>query len=569
MKVPSLRSGKAKVVAAVAALAVVGGGSLLYIQAQEARKPEVQLTTARTSRITNSVVAVADIEAGNRNTITLSPSVKVVDVLVEEGQRVARGDLVAVLDTSEYASQLEQQGITLADAESTLGYLSGPSATGTNATGRNAVSQARVALENARAAEAAARRNLADAPGLSSVAVRQAEIGVEGARLNVDVARTNADAARDLNDNAVRQAEIALDIAEDASDRAASDLSDLKERLQDGLITHAEYDAQRPALEAAADRAQNACRSAQVALDTARVSEDTAVALADKAVKEADLAVASAEATLDEARKRAGSSRKDAQQAVSDAQRAVRSASIALANAQAGATAARAGDSERVSNQRSQVDLLDANIRYLVDKVEQGRLRAAVDGVVTRMDAVENHYPEQGDAIVVEGTSGYVAAVDVGQSDSAGLKPGQRATVTLKGIGTTFQGSVASVAAVAEKSATSSDRDPKVGVEVSVLDPDDTIRIGFEADVEILLEDKEGALQIGVDAVRSEPGTGRKYVFVVGEDRVLTRVFIATGIESADSVEVLEGLVDGQDCVLDPDDDLADGLKVRIAGGGR
>lgn len=569
MKLPSLRSRKAKVVAALATVVALVGGGVVYVQALESGRPVVQLSTVGTARLTNSVIAVGDIEAGERNALTLSPSVKVVDVLVEEGQRVSRGDLLAVLDTSEYASQLEQQGITLADARSTLRYLAGPAAAGTAASGQNAVNQARVALENARSAEAAARRTLAAVPGLSAGAVDQAELGVQGARLNLDVAKGNVDSAEALNDNAVRQAGIALDAAETALDKAEADLDDLDERLEAGLVTQEQHDAQRPALQFAVDTARTTRRSAEVALDTARVSADAAVALAEKAVKDAKLAVGSAEATLEDARARASAERRTATQAVADAQRAVRSATITLANARDAAASAREGDSERVSNQRSQIELVDANLQYLMDKVEQGRLRAAVDGIVTRVDAEAGQYPELGDAIVVEGTRGFLAAVDVGQADSAGLEPGQRATVTLKGLGTTYQGSVAAVAPVAEQSATSSDRDPKVNVEVSILDPDDTLRIGYEADVEILLDDKPAALQVGVDAVRREAGTGRRYVFVVGDDNRVSRVFVTTGLESSDSVEVLSGLVAGQDCVVDPPDALADGTTVRIAGGGR
>jgi len=569
MRIPSLKTRRARVIAAVAAVAVVGGGTWWFLAAQQAGRPEVELATVTRSRITNSVVAVADIEAGDRNTITLSPSVKVVDVLVAEGQRVAAGDLLAVLDTSEFESQLEQQGISLADAESTLRYIAGPSATANNNTAQNAVSQAAIALENARAAEDAARRNLSDVPGFSDSALTQAEIALEGAQLTADAAEANLESVWDLNQNAVRQAQIALDAAKDALNKAERDLADLKARLLAGLITQAEYDAQAPALKFALASAENACRSAQVALDTAEVTADANVALAEKAASDAQLAVESAEATLDAAGLQADSELQAAQQAVSDAQRAVRSAEVTLANAQSAASLARASDSQRANTQQSQVDLLDANIRYLWDKVDQGRLRAGVAGVVSRMDAVADQYPQMGDLIVVEGSGGFLASLDADQADSVGIRPGQRATVTRKGIGSTFEGAGAAVAPVAERSATSADQDPKVTVDVTIQDPDDTLRVGFEADVEVFLDDKEAALTVAVDAVRSEPGTGRRFVFVVADDNRVSRVFIRTGIESADTVEVLAGLAEGQDCVGDPDDSIAEGMTVRIAGGGR
>lgn len=569
MKIPLLRTRKAKVIAALVGVAGVGLGAFLVSTALEGGRPEVELATVTQARLTKSVTAVGDIEAGDRNVITLSPSVKVVEVLVAEGQRVARGDVLAVLDTSEYQRQLEQQGISLDDAESTLGHLVGPNSAASGAASANAVSQARVALEGAQAAEAAARRTLAALPALSDASLAQLDLALQGAILTADAARDRLDSVRDLGSDAVRQASIALDAAHDACERAARNIHDLDGRLASGLVTQAEYDVAYPPLAAALRGAETSFRSAQVALDTARTTADANEAAAEKAVADADLAVASADAALTAASLRDDTEREAAAKAVADASRAVRSAQIALSNAQSGASAARANDSERVSNQGSQIALIDANIRSLQDKVEQGRLRAAVDGVVSRVDAAADQYPQLGDTIVVEGTFGYVASVDVNQADSVGVRPGQPATVTLKGIGTTFQGTVAGVAPVAEKSATSADQHPKVTVEVSILAPDDTLRIGYEADVDITLEDRPQALQVSVDAVRREAGSSRPYAWVVDDRDRITRVFLRTGIESEGFVEVLSGLEAGQHCIVDPDDSLTEGATVRIAGGRR
>ena len=393
MKTLHLKTRKAKVIAAVVAVVILAGGAFLFIRAQQARAPQVQLTTAARDRITNSVVAVADIEARDRSTITLMPAVKVVDVLVQKGQRVSAGDTLVTLDTSDVQNQLAQQKITLADAQSTLGYLAGPNATTNNATGKNSVGQAQVALDSARAAEAAARQRLADVPGLSNTAVRQAEIAVESAQLAADAAEANLESAGALDDNAVQQAEISLENYENA----VRDLAELEDQLRTGLITKALYDAQSPALRYLRDSADNARRSAQVALDTAQLSAEASSRAAEKAVSDADLAVSNAEAALEAARLQSNTELRAAEQAVGAAQRAVRNAEIVLSNARSGASFGRAGDSERVSNQRSQIALIEANIRFLQDKVDQGRIRATVDGVVSRVDAVENQYPPLGD----------------------------------------------------------------------------------------------------------------------------------------------------------------------------
>lgn len=565
MKIPKLHSRAAKLVALAALVAIVGAGIFWFVQVQRASQPEVQVTTVTKNRLVDSVIGVADIKATDRNVIALSPSSKVVDVRVEKGQRVARGDVLVVLDTTEYENQLEQQSITLDDAESTLRFVTGPSSTMNESPAQTSVSQARIGLENARAAESAAKRNLAAAPSLSSSAVRQAKIALEGARSTADAAHDNLESVKQINSNEVRQAKIALDAAKASVQRAEGDLADLKAKLLAGLITQAEYDAQAPALEYALQAATNACRSAQVSYDTACVTADVANAQAKKAASDADLAVRNAKAVLDAANARANTEIDSARKAVADARRAVRSSEVTLAAARQGASFAQASDRKQASAQRNQIDLVRSNINYLEDKIDQGKLRAVVAGVVSRMDAVAGQYPQLGDLIVVEGASGFLASMDVSQPDSAGIEPGQKATVKLKGIGTSYEGRVAAVAPTAERSATSADTEPRVTVEIAILNPDADLRVGFEADVEVFRDDRPAVLEVALDAIRKEPATGRRFVLVVDDENQVHREFITTGVETIDRAEVLTGLTEGQRVIVNPGEALADGSIVRIA----
>lgn len=569
MKRISLASTRAKVIAVLAVVALVAGSVLVYARVREASLPAVEVTTVTRTRLTNSVVAVGDIEAGARNVISLLPSVKVVDVLVEEGQRVSAGDTLIVLDTSEFERQLVQQGITLDDARSTLDHLAGASSTMDRGTAAGAVSQAGVALDSARAQLDAARRNLADVPALTENALRQADVAVEAAVSRRDAAEQGVESVRRLNRNAVDQAEIAVDAAELAVDKAKRDLADLKRQLVTGVITQAVYDAQQPALRLALQAAESALSSAEVTLSTARVAADADEDQALQAVQDAENAIASAEASREAASLQGNTTLEAAEKAVTDAELAVRSAELGLADARRAATFAGQSSAERADNQSSQVSLVEATIAHLWDKVEEGRLRASVDGVVSRVDAEAGRYPQVGDLIVVEGSTGYVASVEVSQPDSVGIRPGQRVTVTLKGIGTVYEGSVTEVAPVAEVSTTSADTAPKVTVTASVLDPDDTIRVGFEADAEIHLDEKASALQVDPAAIVREPGTGRAYALVVGDDNRVARAWVRTGIEGDATIEVLDGLVEGQECIVDPDPTLRDGTEVRITRGAR
>lgn len=580
-------TGKAKafagvVVALVAVLAVlaVGGGPFLVARAQEARAPQVLLVTATTDSIVNSVLAAGDIEASDRSTIALVPSVRVTDVLVQEGQLVRRGDVLVVLDASEHEKQRVQQDITLADLQVTLARLSGTAAdevAALNAAAWNAVEQARQVLDHARATESAAGQHLADVSARGATALRQADATLDGAEQAETEARAQAQAVREFHEEAVEQAVVALDTAQLAHDQAEQDVAALEEHLSEGLITQAEYDAQRSTLTYARDDARNALSNARTTLDTVRVTAEEAVGSAEQAASEASRAVTDAEAARDSLVLATAAEVRHAGQALAAALSAVRSAEIDLSTAKDAAGPTRTSISEMISHQRNQIALVEANIGQLQDKVEQGRLRAAIDGVVTRVDAVAGQYPSPGGTVVVEGTSGYVARVELSRGDVVDVRPGQEATVTIKDTGITYQGSVTAIAPVAAPSATSpegdrndgdhTDGDSRVEVEVGILDPDTTIRVGFEADVDILLDHGPDALQIAAGALQSDPGTGRTYVWAVDDRNRVGKVFVETGVESGDRVEVLSGLADGQDCVVDPPDALTEGALVRIAGG--
>lgn len=170
--------------------------------------------------------------------------------------------MVAILDTTEYQNQLDQQGITLADAESALRHLQGPAAAANTDTARNAVSQAQVTLTTP---EPPSRpRDCAWRTFRASTTAPCARPGLHWRAPNSNSsAQANVDTVRALSDNAVRQAGIARGAARDAQCLAERDLADLKTRRQNGVITQAQYDAQFPVLRGALITVHNAVSSAQ------------------------------------------------------------------------------------------------------------------------------------------------------------------------------------------------------------------------------------------------------------------------------------------------------------------
>lgn len=558
-------SPRARTIGLVALVAVLAAAAGAWWWFSTRAVSGVALAAVTRGPLATTVTGVADIEARDRTELTLSPTARVESVRVTEGQRVSQGDILVVLDTTELQGQLEQQLISLSDAQATLDYLAGAAARGSAATARQAVDQASLGLEGARAALAAARANQASVDASTDHAVQQADLARQSATTARDAAARAVDVARSLGDGEVARAKLALDDARTARRLAATNIEALERQLRDGTITRAQYDAQWPALHAALETAGNAVHAAEAALDDARTLADSRVADAETSWTDADTAVRVAEVGLDDARTQADAQRAAASRAVGDAERAVRSAEVTLTGARGAAGVSGSTDAERVSNQASQVELLGAQIRALEDLIGQAHLRSAVDGVVTRVDAVPDTYPQAGDRVVVEGSDQLVAVLPVDQADSAGVRTGQRSTVTLRGLARDYAGVVSSIAPVASVEPTSTDTDPQVEVTIALTDPDADVRIGFDADAEVVLDERSAALQVAREAVQTDPVGGRPYVWVVDHDGRVARTWVETGISSLDVVEIRSGLSEGQRCVLNPDAGMRDGVRVRDA----
>jgi len=687
LKAILFKSKKSVIIAAVALLVVLGGGAAAFWWYQNAQIQQVSLQTAWKGQLAKYVPITGDIEASSSSSLYPSPTAKIVEVFAVEGQSVKKGEVLARIDSTEYRTQLDKQTINLANAEATLAYLSGSSADMDKASSQNAVSQAGIALENARSNYSAAQGGLDDINALNANAIKQASLALGNAQSNYAAAKANLSGRGTLYDNAVSQAQLALESAQ-ANAAAFADklhnveiananavgqaeltlenakahyriakknLDDLENALHEAecaletakatyesaklnldivkalydadpilyaldyqlaqqAVTTAEaavgtaelalgsaetsYQTGHDAAKLVVIDAETAVRSAEIALSNAKNAADAEYAAAEKAVSDSqaavdnaeivlsnaesagaleyaaaekavtdsEAAVRNAEITLANAKTGATVKYEAAVKAISDGEKAVRSAEIALSNLQTTATFSSATAEERISNQKDQIALLKTDIAYLNKKIEECDLKANVDGIVTKMGVAANEYPEVGDAIIVDGATEFVVKLAVSQYDSVNMRVGQKAIVKVKGVAKEYEGVVSEIGQLAEKSATSADQDAKVAVKVTLTDPDENIKVGYEADAEIITVEKLGALRVNFEAVQIEADSEKAYVYVVDSRNRVEKRYIETGLETEYDIEIVDGLVEGERYVADPTKEIVAGVKVRDSG---
>lgn len=100
----------------------------------------------------------------------------------------------------------------------------------------------------------------------------------------------------------------------------------------------------------------------------------------------------------------------------------------------------------------------------------------------------------------------------------------------------------------------------RVTVEIS-FGTKEPVRLGSNLDVAITVEKRENALRISDLAVFERERKNCVYV-IEGGKAVLRE--IKTGLEGEDFMEVISGLSEGEAVILSPNDDISEGVKVKI-----
>lgn len=101
----------------------------------------------------------------------------------------------------------------------------------------------------------------------------------------------------------------------------------------------------------------------------------------------------------------------------------------------------------------------------------------------------------------------------------------------------------------------------RVPVEISLLGQAEGLKPGFSVDVEVVTEEADGALMVPQEAVFEIEQ--EHYVFIVEEGKALLRK-VAKGIENKDWVQVVEGLDENDQVIVDPPNKLQEGTPVKL-----
>lgn len=215
--------------------------------------------------------------------------------------------------------------------------------------------------------------------------------------------------------------------------------------------------------------------------------------------------------------------------------------------------------------QTKQIEIAKTDLENLNKSITDSIIKSNIDGIIVKSDAQPHKYPNQGDKIVINDLSQYKLNVKVGQYDAVNLRLNQSATIKIKGLDKEYKGKVSKIAQTAVLEMTSTSSETKIDVEITLEKPDENIKVGYEADADIILDEKENVLAVGFETILIDE-EGKRYIFTI-EDGFAKKRYVQTGLESDFDIEILSGIKEGEPYISNPSPELKEGDIVNINGG--
>lgn len=494
-----------KALSAVALVAVAGSGYAVWSHAQSgSAAPKYVLAQAARGTLITSISGSGQVAAENQVSVTSAVSGTVISVPAANGDRVVEGQTLAAIDSADAA---------------------------------RAVSNAELALENAKVSYEKAKKQAADqAPASQASDIAKAYQNGYNAIVATSIdLPTIFSGMSDIYYSASHSPYFSdLSIAAQAGSSAA------EYKLQAG----AAFDAAKAEYDANFTRYKNISGESS-AEETVSLLNETNVIL-----KKLLSALSGTYSTLDFIQNRLGSAPRElaADKAsvtsyvskVNADAASVTNALSAIDDAKTSGTTADLGmKSAELAVNQAAAALSDAQ-KALADH----RIRAPFDGIVAKVSAKVGDKAGNGTAIATVVTDRQVVNISLNEVDAAKVKKGDKATLTFDAIdGLTLAGHVSDVDIVG----TVSQGVVSYSVEIAFDDVDPRVKPGMTVNAGIIAQAKQDVLLVPASAIKT--ASGSRYVQKLGADGSPVNVPVEVGDSNDTSVEVVSGLSEGDQVI--------------------
>lgn len=254
--------------------------------------------------------------------------------------------------------------------------------------------------------------------------------------------------------------------------------------------------------------------------------------------------------------------------ATDDAQNQISLLEIQLTNANNSLSNFDVDKSYQIQQQQKQLEMNKSDLANINAKISDSTVKSSIDGMIVKLNAKENQYPDQSSSLItIQDLSSYKLNIEVSQYDAVIVSLGQKSNIKIKGLDKKYTGTITYIGSAAELKQSGTNLEPKVAVEITIDNPDEKIKAGYEADAEIVLNEKPSILAVNFESVLKD-ADGRKYVFVVEGNKAVKK-YVTTGLETDFDIEIKDGLKSGETYITNPPEGLVDGEIIKTPGGNK
>jgi len=563
-------------------LLIVGGGVTAGIFLTKKPTPVYTFATAQKRNLVEEVSATGQVKPAQKIDLSFEQSGKVASVMVQTGDSVKTGQILAQLNTAQIQAQIRQAQANVASAQATL-------------------LQTQASLDNQNILLAQLKK------GTRIEEIQIAEIKVANAKITLtdtqnDLATANQKAQQDL-DNAYSNGLV-------AASQALSNAMQVLFTIGDLQTAHF-YDTQVVSLNLAEAKAdaifillgtQNAGRwtndyiselTGGAKADIVSAQNNSTPANIDRAISQTLAGLTDLQETLNiipqtttftaleitnlssaksttnteisnlNTKYQAILSQKVTNQVnIETAQSAVNTAQAALNNAQADLSLKLAGSTpEAIDSQEAQVKQAQANVASqdsvlkqsqanlanLQAQAEKSSLYSPIDGVITRQDLKIGQIASPGaSAITLMTNKQYQIEANVAEVDISKIAFDNLARITLDAYGqdTFFEARMIKI----DPAETMIEGVANYKITLELTKDDDRFKSGMTANIDIISQQKDNVLAIPQRAVISKDG--QRFVRTL-ENKTPREIEVKTGIKSSDGyMEILQGLSQGDQIIV-------------------
>jgi HlyD family secretion protein len=222
---------------------------------------------------------------------------------------------------------------------------------------------------------------------------------------------------------------------------------------------------------------------------------------------------------------------------------------------------------EEIDSMRGQVEQARGQLAYAQTNLNNTIIRAPVTGTILERNVERGEFVTTG-FVGDKGAKGYVVSLadlndlevelDISQSDFAKLRPAQKGIVTTDAFpDRKYAGFIKEVSPEANR------QKATVQIKVKVVKPDAFLRPEMNASVAFLAEDQPATVTESKPTIYvPQTAVRNNAVFVMLGGRAVLRP-VKPGAASAQGIRIEQGLIGGEDLIVDPPATLKDGDRVR------